>query len=121
MRLIIATLVALFAASRWETWLAWRFAVPFDQADPVLGRDAGFYVFTLPFLQFVRGLGQGLVVIAALASGAIYFVSGSLAPGFGASSSRRGIAGTRDRGSVDQRCTVSLAAVTTSSPASHTA
>jgi uncharacterized membrane protein (UPF0182 family) len=83
--LIIATLVALYAASRWETWLAWRFAVPFDQAEPVLGRDAGFYVFTLPFLQFVRGLGQGLVVIAALASGAIYFVSGSLAPGFGSS------------------------------------
>ena len=40
--------------------MAWRNAVPFGQADPLLGRDVGFYVFTLPFLQFVRGLGQGL-------------------------------------------------------------
>jgi uncharacterized membrane protein (UPF0182 family) len=83
--LIIATLVGFFASSQWETWLAWQNAVPFGQAEPVFGRDAGFYVFSLPFLQFVRGLAQGLVVIAALAAGAIYFISGSLAPGFGSS------------------------------------
>lgn len=41
--------------------------------------------------------------------------------GVGASSSSRGRAGTRDRGSVDHRCTESLGALTTSSPASHTA
>ena len=45
--------------AQWETWLAWRNAVPFGQADPILGRDVGFYVFSLPFLQFVRGLGAG--------------------------------------------------------------
>ena len=49
-----------------RSWLAWRNAVPFGQADPILGRDVGFYVFSLPFLQFVRGLGQALVVLAAL-------------------------------------------------------
>jgi uncharacterized membrane protein (UPF0182 family) len=75
---VLAIFIALYASSRWETWLAWRNAQPFGTADPILGRDAAFYVFSLPFLQMVRGLGQGLVIIAALGSGFLYFASGSL-------------------------------------------
>jgi uncharacterized membrane protein (UPF0182 family) len=82
--LIVAAIIALYASSRWETWVTWRNAVPFGQADPILGRDAGFYVFSLPFLQMMRGLAQGLVLLAALAAGALYFVSGSLTSRFGA-------------------------------------
>jgi uncharacterized protein len=80
---VLAVFIALFASSQWETWLAWRNAVPFAQADPILGRDAGFYVFSLPFFQFVRGLAQGLVLLAALGAGALYFASGSLTSRFG--------------------------------------
>jgi hypothetical protein len=80
---VVSALIALLASSQWETWLVWRFAMPFNQVDPVLGRDAGFYVFSLPFYQFVRGLAQGVVVLAAIASGAIYFLSGSLSSNFG--------------------------------------
>jgi uncharacterized membrane protein (UPF0182 family) len=79
---VLAVLIGLFASSQWETWLAWRFAVPFGQADPILGRDASFYVFSLPFLQFVRGLGQALVLLAAVSCGAIYLMSGSLTSRF---------------------------------------
>jgi uncharacterized membrane protein (UPF0182 family) len=81
---VVSVLVALFASSQWETWLAWRNAVSFGQTDPILGRDASFYVFSIPFFQFVRGLGQGLVLLAAVAVGAIYFLSGSLTSRFGA-------------------------------------
>ena len=81
---VVALLVGLFASSQWETWLAWRFAVPFGELDPILGRDAGFYVFSLPFLQFVRGLAQALVLLAGVASGGIYLLSGSLSSRFGA-------------------------------------
>ena len=79
---VLAALIGLFASSQWETWLAWRFAAPFGQADPILGRDASFYVFSLPFLQFVRGLAQALVLLAAVSCGAIYFISGSLTSRF---------------------------------------
>jgi uncharacterized membrane protein (UPF0182 family) len=79
---VLSVLVGLAASSEWMTWLSWRHAVPFQQADPVLGHDVAFYVFSMPFYQFVRGLGQGLVVLAALASGALYLVSGSLTSGF---------------------------------------
>ena len=81
---LLAVVIALLASSQWETWLAWRNAVPFGQADPILGRDAGFYVFSLPFFQFIRGLAQGLVLLAALGSAGLYFVSGSLTSRFGA-------------------------------------
>jgi len=82
---LVAILVGLYAAGRWNLWMAWRHAVPFGQVDPLLGRDVSFYIFTLPFLQFVRGLMQGLVVLAAIGSGALYFVSGSLNTSFPAS------------------------------------
>ena len=82
--IVLAMVIALFASSQWETWLTWQNAVPFGQADPILGRDTGYYVFTLPFLQFVRGLLQGLVLLAAIGAGLLYFVSGSLSSRVGA-------------------------------------
>jgi hypothetical protein len=75
--MVLAIVISLFASSRWETWLSWRNAQAFGVADPILGRDAAFYVFTLPFLQLVRGLLQGLVLIAGIGAGLLYFVSGS--------------------------------------------
>ena len=76
--LVLAVLIGLYGASQWQTWLVWRNAVPFGQADPILGRDAAFYVFTMPFLQFARGIAQGLVLLAALGAAGLYLVSGSL-------------------------------------------
>ena len=42
-------------AAEWETWLYFLNATPFGRADPILGRDIGFYVFTLPLLERVHG------------------------------------------------------------------
>src|SRR5688572_28603172 len=81
---VLAIVIGLFASSQWETWLAWMNAVPFGQADPILGRDAGYYVFSLPFLQFVRRLVQGLVFLAGVGAGVLYFVAGSLSSRVGA-------------------------------------
>ena len=39
-------------------------------------------MYSLPFLQLLRGMGQALVVLAALTSGGLYLVSGSLSSGF---------------------------------------
>jgi uncharacterized protein len=79
---LLALVIGLYAAGRWELWVAWRNGVPFGTADPILGRDVGFYVYSLPFLQLLRGLGQAVVVLAALASAGLYLVSGSLSSGF---------------------------------------
>ncbi len=38
-------------------------------SDPMLGRNAAFYVFTLPLLELARGLALALVVLAAIGAG----------------------------------------------------
>ena len=80
--LVLAALIGLFVAGRWQDWLAWRFGVPFGVADPILGRDVAFYVFSLPFLRLVHRVAQALVVLAALSAGAIYLLTGNLTSGF---------------------------------------
>src|SRR4029079_13899752 len=79
--MILAAIIALYASSQWETWVMWRNALPFGQPDPILGYDIGFYVFSIPFLEFVRGIGQTLVIMAALGAGAIYALSGMFLTG----------------------------------------
>ena len=76
--MVLAALIGLYVSSQWETWVTWQNAAPFGQQDPILGRDVSFYVFTIPFLQLIRGIAQTLVVTAALGAGALYLVSGSL-------------------------------------------
>jgi uncharacterized protein len=49
-----AILLGLYASGNWYLWLMARHAVPFGVADPILGRDVSFYVFQLPFLQFLH-------------------------------------------------------------------
>jgi uncharacterized membrane protein (UPF0182 family) len=76
--LIPAILFGLIAAPQWEAVLAWRNAVPFGIADPVFGQDVGFYFFTLPLLEFVRGWLLGALVVIAIGVVALYVVRGLL-------------------------------------------
>ena len=80
--ILVAALIGLFVSSQWQEWLMWRFGSPFGVADPILGHDVSFYVFSLPFLRLILRLSQTMVVLAALTSGAIYLVSGHLTSGF---------------------------------------
>jgi uncharacterized membrane protein (UPF0182 family) len=76
---VASLLVALIAASEWLTILTWWHAVPFAANDPILNRNAAFYIFTLPALDLVRGVALGLVALAALGSAALYVFAGELA------------------------------------------
>ena len=77
----VALMVGFFAASRWQVLLFWIHSVPFGKVDPILGRDAGFYVFELPFLQFAHGLLLAIVALAAAGSTAAHVAGGNLAIG----------------------------------------
>jgi uncharacterized protein len=76
---IAAVLIGLFASAQWLTALAWWHQQPFAVQDPLLGRNAAFYVFTLPLLDAARGLAFALVVLAAIGCGALYTFAGELA------------------------------------------
>ncbi|MBI5209949.1 MAG: UPF0182 family protein [Elusimicrobia bacterium] len=74
--LAAAFLVGAWAAAHWDTVLLFRHAAAFGSRDPVFDRDIGFYVFTLPFLEFLKGFLQGTVLLAGLAVLALYAVEG---------------------------------------------
>ena len=80
--LAISGLVALFVAgvtsSQWITVLQYLDATPFGEADPLFGRDVGFYIFTLPFLDLVRLGLQSVVVLSLAGAAGAYIVAGEI-------------------------------------------
>lgn len=64
---LVALVVALAAAGGWDNFLRLQFAQTFGLSDPVLGRDAGFYVFVLPFVDDIQNT---LVAVTAIGLGA---------------------------------------------------
>jgi len=64
----LSVIVALIAAAgtigEWQNWLLFTHGQSFGIKDPQFGMDAGFYVFKLPFLEFlVNWLIVSLIVI----------------------------------------------------------
>ncbi len=56
-RLIVSVIFALFAGigtrSQWNNWLLFIHASKFPQSDPQFHKNIGFYVFQLPFINFL--------------------------------------------------------------------
>ena len=73
---VVAVVVAGIASSQWLVTLQFLHATPFGEVDPIFGRDAAFYVFTLPFLDFARYLGLAVITLAFIGSTAAYVVTG---------------------------------------------
>ncbi len=76
---LVGLFVAGVASGQWMVVLQFLNATPFGVADPIFGRDVGFYVFTLPFLDIVRYLTLGIIVLAFVGSTAAYVTTGQLA------------------------------------------
>ncbi|MGH2812886.1 MAG: UPF0182 family protein, partial [Actinomycetota bacterium] len=77
---ISALLGLLFSVSvtpNWERIVLALNQVPFDRSDPVFGRDLSFFVFRLPFYEFLYGwLFSGLIVVILLVAAAHYLTGG---------------------------------------------
>src|SRR5438105_11535014 len=74
--LIPAFFFGLAGGDEWDPLLRWLNGVPFGTTDPVFGRDIGFYFFTLPVLEFVRGWLLAAIVLIAIGVVALYIVRG---------------------------------------------
>ncbi|MBN2078814.1 MAG: UPF0182 family protein [Spirochaetes bacterium] len=68
------------ASSFWKEYLLFRNSVPFQgfPADPIFNLDLGFYVFRLPFLQFLYGWLMAALVITVLFSAVFHVVNGGI-------------------------------------------
>src|SRR5947207_2040174 len=74
--LIPAFFFGLAGGDEWDMLLRWVNQVPFGATDPVFGRDIGFYFFTLPVLEFVRGRLLVARIVIAIGVVTLYFVRG---------------------------------------------
>ncbi len=75
----VALFMGMIALAQWENVLLFLNQGPFDIADPVFGRDVGFYVFTLPIWSAVRAW---LLLALAVSFVAVLIVSGILWQGW---------------------------------------
>src|SRR6266699_2433423 len=68
----LALLFALAATGGWFDVLQFLHRTPFGVADPVFGRDVGYYVFTVPVVASAIALLTVLTTVALLASIGLY-------------------------------------------------
>lgn len=78
---VLALIMGLIASGEWPTILLYLNGGAFGQTDPIFNNDIGFYVFGLPFFEFLRGWFLGLLILTAIGVGIIYFLS--IAPQLG--------------------------------------
>jgi uncharacterized membrane protein (UPF0182 family) len=78
----VPAMLGLFAGSaasqRWQTFLLWWNGVDFGRTDNQFGRDISFFVFTLPWLQFVTGLLTMVTFLAGAAALVIHYLYGGI-------------------------------------------
>ena len=51
---VLGLMSGVKAATEWESVLLYLNSTPFGTVDPQLGKDLGFYIFSLPFVHFVQ-------------------------------------------------------------------
>ncbi|HZY60442.1 MAG TPA: UPF0182 family protein, partial [Candidatus Binataceae bacterium] len=76
--LLLGIFVAVGESSNWDVYLKGIYGVKFGITEPAYGRDAGFYVFTLPLLGELRDLALLVIFLATAISAGVYWARGAL-------------------------------------------
>ncbi|MEA3453608.1 MAG: UPF0182 family protein [Candidatus Caldatribacteriota bacterium] len=72
--LIVALFMGFSESSSWEKILIYLNRTSFGIADPIFNKDIGFYMFSLPFWEFVRNWLSFALTIIAVVVAAIYII-----------------------------------------------
>jgi uncharacterized membrane protein (UPF0182 family) len=78
--IVLGVLIGIVASSQWQTFLLWANRIDFGVNDPQFGRDVGFYMFSLPFLNGVSEQIWSALFLALVVSLAAHYFYGSLRP-----------------------------------------
>jgi hypothetical protein len=72
-----ALIAGIGVSSQWQQWILFTHSQKFGVTDPQFHKDIGFYVFQLPFLQFIaQWLFAGLVIVLIVTAVAHYLNGG---------------------------------------------
>lgn len=83
--LIMAFFVSTAVAGDWVVLQKFLHPTPFNITDPIFDKDIGFYVFQLPFYEFLYRLFVWVLFLVAFWVAAAYFVAESISGGQGKS------------------------------------
>jgi len=75
---VLGLLVGLPASSQWQDWLLFKNAQSFGIKDPLFDRDVSFYVFKLPFIQFLIGWSLAALILIALVTAIAHYLNGAI-------------------------------------------
>lgn len=75
---ILALLAARWGAMRWQDLLLFTNRVTVGTSDPVMGRDIGFYLFSLPLLEMLKAFAGFTVPATALVVACAYYLRGGI-------------------------------------------
>lgn len=74
----LALFVGQWGAQRWEELLLFTNRADVGTVDPVIGRDIGFYLFSLPLLELLKAFGSFALLATAIMTAVVYYVRGGI-------------------------------------------
>jgi len=81
-RIAVAGLFSLFlgvgTSSRWQDWILFRNSQDFGVKDPQFNMDIGFYVFELPFIQFLINWMFTAFIVVLIITAAAHYLNGGI-------------------------------------------
>lgn len=75
---VLAFLVGQWGALQWQNLLLFLNGVTVGTSDPVMGKDLGFYLFSMPLLEYLKGFAGFMVLAVSLVSAGVYYVRGGI-------------------------------------------
>jgi uncharacterized membrane protein (UPF0182 family) len=73
-----AVVMASGVASEWRDWILFSHATKFGVKDPQFHRDIGFYVFRLPFLEFIAGWTFAALLVILIVTLVFHYLNGGI-------------------------------------------
>jgi len=78
--LVVALIAAAATVGQWNNWLLFTHARSFPHADPQFGVNDSFFVFRLPFLQFLVDWTLGSLIVVLLFTAFFHYLNGGINP-----------------------------------------
>jgi uncharacterized membrane protein (UPF0182 family) len=74
----LSLIIGSQALGQWQNWLLYRNSTPFHAVDPQFHRNIAYYIFTLPFQQFVIHWTLVALVVVLLVTALSHYLNGGI-------------------------------------------
>ena len=76
--IVLALFAGNWGAMQWEELLLFTNKLAVGTLDPVIGKDIGFYLFSLPFMEMLKAFASFMLLATMLMAAAVYYVRGGI-------------------------------------------